>query len=67
MRLTHGLLRNLRIWMEKHMLPDWSYSNFADFLVAQSFIEREVTRIPSVQRDALRAFVCGAPIMNGLQ
>ena len=66
MLLSHVLRGNLRVWVKKHMFSDRSHSNFADFLVALSLIELQITRIPSVNDDALRVLIHCTPIVDRL-
>lgn len=50
--------------MKKHVLSDRSYRNLADFLIALTLIELEITRISRVYDDALRVLIHRAPIVQ---
>ncbi|GBH18080.1 Divalent metal cation transporter [Pseudomonas syringae pv. actinidiae] len=50
--------------MKKHVLSDGSYRYLSDFLIALSFVELEITRVPGINDDALRIFVHGAPVVQ---
>ncbi|MNR65932.1 hypothetical protein D3C85_1891970 [compost metagenome] len=52
--------------MKEHVLANCPYSNFANFLVALTLIERQVMLVTRVQHDALGVFIFSTPVMHRL-
>ena len=59
-----GFDTDLRIGVKKHMLDNWAYRHFTDFLITFALIKAQVMRVAGIEHNAFRVRIFGAPVMQ---